>query len=179
MKSRTKVKKILQIFIPLALIFLLLALFIPYKTSLVFYIENTDQIQAFLPIEEGESFQTIYTHSIHLTDVVEKSRVTDDHQIMTYELVYEHFGIGMPSNAYEGETFVYEDGKYHIKNMERIFPSINIRNGKTVSKHRLVWGEEGEHIVWFNDYFKPGGLYTMKIDNLSLWQIMRGVKIHE
>lgn len=157
----------------------ILVLFIPIQTALVFYHPNTSKVVAYLPIQIDEQFQIVFTHSIHLTDVVEKYEVLDDLTIKQYEIVFEEFGIGMPSGANEGETFVQEDGKYYIKNMNLIFPSINIRNGKVVSKHRLVWGKYAEHLVHFNDYLEPGARYTMKIDRLSLWQSMRGVKISD
>ncbi|RDW20454.1 DUF1850 domain-containing protein [Oceanobacillus chungangensis] len=154
-------------------------LFIPYHTALVFYVENTSEIAAYLPLDKEDTFQIIFTHSIHLTDVVEKYIVTDNLEIMQYEMIYEEFGIGMPSNAEEGQTYVYEDGKHHIKDVDTIFPFMNIRNGKTVSEHRLVWGENAEHIVWFNQYFVPGAWFKVKATKLSLWELMEGVKIHD
>src|SRR5699024_4124521 len=108
----------------------------------------------------------IFKHSIHLTDVVEKYEVLSDDTIKQYEFVFEDFGIGMPSKAGEGERFVSEDGKYYIKDMNRIFPSMNIRNGKAVSEHRLVWGGNEEHCIFFNDYFEPGASFTIKINKL-------------
>ncbi|MFD1851975.1 DUF1850 domain-containing protein [Oceanobacillus bengalensis] len=176
--------KLPKLILPLliALLLLLILLFVPFRTALVFYKENTSTVEALLPIKQGETFQIIFKHSIHLTDVVEKYKITSDLNIQQYEFVYEEFGIGMPSNAEEGETFEYIDGKYYIKNMSNIFPTMNIRNGKTVSEHRLVWGtEENEeaHMVWFNDYFEPGAWFTVKVERLSLWDYLKGVKIHE
>jgi hypothetical protein len=175
-------KKKLMITSLLILVLLSLVLFVPIRTSIVFYKENTNHIQAFLPIGKGDTFQIVFKHSIHLTDVVEKYILLDRYKIKQYEIVYEHFGIGMPSNAGKGETFVYEDGKYHIKDLDNIFHSMNIRNGKTVSEHRLIWGpaeDEERHVVWFNEYFKPGAWFTLKFDKLSLWQYLTGVKIHD
>ena len=134
---------------------------------------------AFLPVKTGDPFQIVFTHSIHLTDVVEKYRVLEDGHIEQYEFVFEQYGIGMPSNADEGQEFLYENGKFHIKNMGLLFSSIPVRNGKVVSKHRLVWGKQEEHLVWFNDYFSPGQWYTMKIENLSRWKVLKGVKIDD
>lgn len=172
-----------MILIPIILLLLIIAAFVPFKTALVFYKEGTDHIEAFLPINEGDTFQLIWKHSIHLTDVVEKYEVMENQVIKQYEIVYEHFGIGMPSNALEGETFEYKDGKYHVKDLDNIFPSLKIRNGKTVSKNRLVWdihGSSGQgKMVWFNKYFEPGAWFTLKIKNISLWEYMKGVKIHE
>src|SRR5690606_29367480 len=167
------------IIIFLLLLALSLILFVPFRTALVFYKENTNNIEAFLPIEEGDSFQIIFTHSIHLTDVVEIYEVLPDHSIRQNGMIYEHYGIGMPSNAAEEGTIEYEDGKIHIKDMNRVFPFINLRNGKTVPRHRLVWGDQNQHMVWFIDYFEPGARFTIKIDNLSLWQLLKGVKIRD
>ncbi|HLR68720.1 DUF1850 domain-containing protein [Virgibacillus alimentarius] len=173
-------KKRITLLIGILLLVITLAfMFIPYKTALVFYKENTDQIEAFLPMNTGDHFQIIFKHSIHLTDVIEKYEVTRNHDIKQNEIVYEEFGIGMPSNAQEGEEFVNEDGKYYIKNLENIFPSMNIRNGKTVSEHRLVWGNQAEYRVWFNDYFQPGAWFKLKIEKLTLSQYLKEVKIHE
>ncbi|SER55787.1 protein of unknown function [Gracilibacillus ureilyticus] len=152
---------------------------VPATTALVFYHENTNKIEAFLPLETGDTFQFIFTHSIHLTDVVETYEVTDDLEIKQNEIAYEHFGIGMPSNAGEGEKFTYEDGKYRISKLDNIFSSINIRNGKTVSRNRLIWGNEGENLIWFNQYFDPGAWFKVKIKRITLWEYIRGVRIYE
>lgn len=172
-------RKLLWIVIPMILVVCSVFLFAPFRTALVFYKENTNHIQAFLPIKAGETFQIVFKHSIHLTDVIEKYRITEDLQIEQYEFVYEQFGIGMPSNAEAGEEFVYEDGKYHIKNMSNLFPSINIRNGKTVSENRLIWGKKADKLIWFNDYFEPGAWFTVKVQKMTGWQYLRGVEIHE
>lgn len=173
-------KQIKVIFVTVIIILVLIMLScMPFKHALVFYKENTDQLEAYLPLEPGDTFQLIWKHSIHLTDVVEKYQVLGNGDIKQYEIVYEHFGIGMPSNALEGETFVYEDGKYHIKDLNNVFPTINLRNGKTVSENRLVWGSDDQYIIPLNKYFKPGDWFTLKIDRLSIWDYLKGVKIHD
>lgn len=139
-------------------------------------------MEAFLPISPGDTFDVVFTHSIHLTDVEEKYVITDDLQIKQYEIIYEEFGIGMPSNAEEGETFIYENGKYHVKDLDNHFASINIRNGKTVSENRLVWkynNTDEENMVWFNQFFEPGAWFTVIVEKLTFWEYWKGVKIHE
>ncbi|HIV82244.1 MAG TPA: DUF1850 domain-containing protein, partial [Candidatus Salinicoccus merdavium] len=85
-------KKFLMILLPVILLFtILIFLFIPIKQSLVFYDENTNDIEAYLPMESQDTFQIIFTHSIHLTDVVEKYVVLDNQHIQQYEMVYEEF----------------------------------------------------------------------------------------
>ncbi|MFD1386133.1 DUF1850 domain-containing protein [Oceanobacillus oncorhynchi subsp. oncorhynchi] len=156
----------------------------PIQTALVFHDGESGKMTAFLPLNEDESFSITFTHSIHLTDVVEKYRVTDDLQIEQYEMIYEEFGIGMPNNAGEGEEFIYEDGKYHIRNMKHLFESLNIRNGEVVSNHRLAWGDTDSSAevcceVPFNDYFEPGDWYKVKIEWVTLIDYWEGERIHE
>lgn len=153
----------------------------PIQTALVFHDGESGELTAFLPLSEKDSFSITFTHSIHLTDVVERYRVTDDLQIEQYEIIYEEFGIGMPNNAGEDEEFIYEDGKYHIRNMKHRFESLNIRNGEVVSNHRLGWGDGSNQCceVPFNDYFEPGDWYKVKVDWITLLDYWGGEKIHE
>lgn len=155
----------------------------PIQTALVFNDGESGELTAFLPLKENDHFSITFTHSIHSTDVVEKYRVTDDLMIEQYEIIYEEFGIGMPNNAGEGEEFVYEDGKYHIKNMEHQFESLNIRNGEVVSNHRLAWKDNKQVEecceVPFNDYFVPGDWYKVKVDKITLLDYWKGERISE
>jgi len=153
-------------------------LFILMQRGVVFYKENSEELLAYLPLGAGERFTVIFVHSIHLTDVVEKYVVLSDGNIRQYEMIFSEFGIGMPSNAGAGERFVYEDGLYHIKDMDNVFPSLEIRNGKTVSEHRLEWNRDGVvHQVYFNEYFEPGSWFTLKYKKLSILQMWKGVEI--
>jgi len=120
---------------------IILLLFIPFKSTLVFYEKNTDNIAAYIPLKSGEMFQIIFVHSIHLTDVTEKYELIKDNQIKQSEMIFSDFGIGMPYEVKEHEKIFYEDGFYHLINMDNRFDSMKIRNGKTVSKHRFVWNE--------------------------------------
>ena len=44
-------------------------------------------------------FDIRYTHSVHKTPVQESYYVSESGEIVQYELAYENFAIGMPSNA--------------------------------------------------------------------------------
>lgn len=155
-------------------------LFIPFKSSLVFYDENTEDIVAYIPLKSGEKFQIIFVHSIHLTDVTEKYEITESKQIKQSEMIFSDFGIGMPSEVKEHEEIFYEDGFYHLIKMDNQFDSMKIRNGKTISKHRFVWEKDDrKHMIKFNDYFEPGAWFTVKSDKLSMLDMWKEVKIHE
>lgn len=176
---RTKKKIMITAMLIVCFVLISVAVFIPYQQALVFYKKNTNQLNIYLPIETGDTFQLIWKHSIHKTDVVEKYNVLDT-GVEQYEIVYEHFGIGMPSNATGEEEYVYENGKHHIKNMSNYFSEINWRNGKKVSENRIVWGSsDDEKVAWMNDFVDPGELFTIKIERLSIWDRLKGEKIHE
>lgn len=165
----------------ITLLILIGSLFIPFKSALVFYDENTQDIVAYVPLKAGDSFQIIFTHSIYLKDVTEKYEITTNKKIKQYEMIFSDFGIGMPYEVKDHEEIFYENGFYHVINMNNQFDSLKIRNGKTVSEHRFIWQEKNkkEKRVSFNDYFKPGAWFTVKSEELSLIDIWKEVKIHE
>nr|WP_255706590.1 MULTISPECIES: DUF1850 domain-containing protein [Anoxybacillus] len=147
--------------------------FFPYKLVIAFYLEDSDKLIAFLPIHESPSFQIVYTHSIHLTDVVETYNITNEEFVLT-ELTYENFGIGMPADAEGDEVFEKRDGKYVITNMNRHFPAIHLRIGQVRANHRLVY--EGKQIM-LGEKIGQGVWVRIVPIRMSVWQQMKGVNI--
>src|SRR5690625_5919065 len=95
-------------------------------------------------------------------------------------MFFSDLGIGITYEVKEHEEIFYEDGFYHLINMDNRFDSMKIRNGKTVSKHRFVWNEGNEeHMIKFNDYFEPGAWFTVKNAKLSMLDLWKEVKIRE
>ncbi|WP_017755287.1 DUF1850 domain-containing protein [Calidifontibacillus oryziterrae] len=162
------------VFIPIFLLLIILLVFIPYKDSLVLYDQHTKRVLAYLPFTDQKNFQIMYTHSIHLSDVVESYKISNDQKIIQYELMYEDFAIGMPSNAEAGEKFLQKDGKYYIKNMQRVFPYFDLRTGKVRANHRLLYKQR---VYPMSNFVEPGTLIRIKPDKLSLIQQMKGVNI--
>lgn len=167
----------LTLFLPiLNLAFIPILLFTPMKECLVFQFQNSGHVLAYIPISKGDPFQIKYTHSIHLSDVVDFYFVTKDGNIKQYELMYEDFSIGMPANASEGETFVQKNGKYYLKNMNRIFPSFDLRVGKVRANHTLIYDQKEYPLSRF---IEPGTWVRLKIERINLWQQWKGVNILE
>lgn len=152
----------------------LAVLFVPYQSALVFQFEKTDKVLAFLPIEKDESFSMEYTHSIHLSKVVEMYKLQDNGKIKQIGLMYEDFGIGMPENAGKGETFTKKDGKYYIGNMNRVFPYIDLRIGKVRANHTVLYQNTPYPL---KDSIEPGTWVRITWKQLNMWQQLKGVNI--
>lgn len=166
---------IISFLLPLILLIITILTLIPYKKALIFEQERTAKILAYIPFSKDLSFKIKYTHSIHLSDVVESYQVkTDDGQIRLYELHYEDFAIGMPSGAEKGEIFEMEDGGYTIKNMNRLFPYFDLRIGQVKADHKLIYDNE-EYLL--SQYIEPGTLVRVKSVKLNLVQQLKGVNI--
>ena len=150
--------------------------FVPHRYTVSFYDAKTNELIAFMPIDRKHFFSIQYTHSIHLSLVEETYEVTDNLEIRQIELMYEDFGIGMPSGAQGDESFVYEDGKYYIKDMDRIFPEIVLRVGKVASNHRLVLGNATVPMASFSE---PGSVLKIKPAKLNMWEQWKGVNIFD
>ncbi|GKW45070.1 DUF1850 domain-containing protein [Planococcus sp. NCCP-2050] len=160
----------------LALILILaVIIFIPIEKKIVFIDNREGTLAAFIKTE-NDAFQINYTHSIHLSEVLESYKIMPDNRIRMVELEYEDFNIGMPSNAGEGETFVEKDGKYLITNMER-----------EVDDFRLFVGDVDAHLFFLADghqynlkkTLERGKSYTIKVQRVSLFEQLEGVSLNE
>ncbi|WP_338030675.1 DUF1850 domain-containing protein [Cytobacillus citreus] len=175
MEKRKSVRK------PIFLLFLIISsivimFFIPFRQALVFEFQDTGRPLAYIPFSKEETFKIKYTHSIHLSDVVESYKITEKGYIQQYELMYEDFSIGMPENASEGEIFEQKDGKYFLKNMNRIFPSFDLRIGKVRANHRVIFMNEEYQL---SKYIEPGTWIRIKFKKINIFQQLKGVNILE
>lgn len=171
-------KKMKSFILLVPLIFLCMSIlaFIPIKQALVFEYQNTGNVLAYIPISKKSTFKIKYTHSIHLSDVVESYEPTNEGRIKQYELMFEDFAIGMPSGAAEGEIFEEKDGKYYIKNMNRIFTHFDLRVGRVKANHTLLYEKQEYPLV---NFFEKGTWVRIKISDLNIVQLMKGVNIIE
>lgn len=175
MKDRKPGRQIL-ILLPLILISIAIIFFIPITQALVFEYQNSGKMLAYIPISKEKNFKIKYTHSIHLSDVVESYTVTEEKMIKQYELMYEDFAIGMPENATDGEIFEQKEGKYYIKNMNRTFPLFDLRIGKVRANHRVLYQNKEYPLA---NYIEAGTWVRIKIEKISLFQQLKGVNILE
>jgi len=170
-----KKRTILYAFLLVMSVLLIMSL-IPYKWSFVFFEQRTTNPVAYLPLENEPFFQIRYTHSIHLSDVLETYKVTKKHEIQLSSLEYEDFAIGMPSGAGKGENFVEKDGKYFITNMSQIMPSFNMHIGDVDRELVFRYLEQEHHL---KNYLTRGETYTFQVARLSLVDQLRGARLRE
>jgi hypothetical protein len=154
------------------MLFIGLVLFLPYYPVLCFQYENTKKLLAYYPIEQNERFGIRYTHSIHLTPVLESYYINDKNSIIQFELMYEDFAIGMPSNDDGDGRFIEKDGKYFITDMNRVYSHIDLRVGQVAANHTLIIGQNDE--IPFTSFTKPGSWVRIQMQKINLWQIMKG-----
>jgi hypothetical protein len=155
---------------------IILILLIPYRWSFVFFEQWTSKPVAYLPLNDEKTFQIRYTHSIHLSDVIETYWITKDHSIKLSTLEYEDFAIGMPSDAGEGEKFIEKDGKYIITNMSQVFPAIDILIGDINQDLDFTYKEKEYDL---KEFLVRGDTYTFQVARLSLMDQLRGARIRE
>ncbi|UAL53497.1 DUF1850 domain-containing protein [Bacillus sp. CMF21] len=166
-------KKLIYVF--MLFITILFILFIPFKNTVAFHYEDTSKLLAYLSVKDMDTFQIKYTHSIHLTDVIETYELSNK-QIKQIELSYDTFAVGMPSGPEGDEIFERKGGQYIMSNMNRTFPFIDLSTGQVVANHRVVSkGQEYE----LKKYIKPGTWVRISYETMNLFQLMRGVKMNE
>lgn len=164
-------------------LFIILALstgalfFVPYERSLTFIETRTERPeQFFLPLKNEETFQLVFTHSIHLTDVIESYKVlpTDSFQLLAME--YTDVAIGMPGYAEEGQTLHYENGVYTLKYMDAQLKEFTLHIGDVDYKLNVL--HKGKSIP-LKEHLVRGKSYLVIIQSLSLYDKMKGVELND
>lgn len=167
-----------KIVVPLILFltFLLLTIFfIPIKQAFIFIEYRTDTPRLFyVLLNDDDSFQIRYVHSIHLTDVIESYEVTKDGKIRMVSMTYENLAIGLPGAAEEGETFSVKDGKYTLSYDNNVIDSFTMRIGDVDAD--LAFRYRG-HEINLKQQLERGMSYTFRVTKLSCFQMLRGVNI--
>ncbi|SEB20680.1 hypothetical protein SAMN05421743_12841 [Thalassobacillus cyri] len=150
-------------------------LFYPYQYVLALHTKDTDKPSLFLPVEEGDRFQIKFTHSIHLSDVIEEYEVKDK-KLIPVQLIYEDTAVGMPSNAGEGETFKAKDGKYYITGLKGEHKYIDLSVGQVKAKHTILFKDRS---YLLKEYVGGGTIVRIQPLYINNWELLRGVNVHE
>lgn len=77
-----------------------------------------------IPINKNDIFIISYKHSVALTKVYEYYKIFNN-KIILYEMEFYDQCAGLPTEVYNEEKFIMENGKFKITNMNREFEYIN------------------------------------------------------
>lgn len=132
---------------------------------------ETGQRLAFLNVRPDEEFKIKYIHSIHRTPVLETYHTNGEGTIIQTEMRFEEFGVGMPSGVTGTEIFTQKDGTYILSNMNRTFPSLDIRTGQIIANHTLLYDR---HEYPFSSFSEKGSWVRIKTEKLNVWQWLNG-----
>ncbi|WP_028781908.1 DUF1850 domain-containing protein [Thalassobacillus devorans] len=150
-------------------------LFYPYQYVLALHTQDKGKPSLFLPVEEGDHFQIKFTHSIHLSDVIEEYEIKNK-KLIPVQLIYEDTAVGMPSNAGEGETFEVKNGKYYITGLKGEHKSINLSVGQVKAKHTILFKDRS---YLLKEYVGGGTIVRIQPLYINNWELLRGVNLHE
>ncbi|WP_173917061.1 DUF1850 domain-containing protein [Halobacillus sp. Marseille-Q1614] len=149
--------------------------FYPYQSVISFEVLDEQEEKTYLKIPEGDHFQLTFTHSVHLSDVIEEYKLKND-RLYPVQLIYEDTAVGMPSNGQEGETFTVKDGKYYITELQGFHESITLSVGQVRANHTILYNDES---YLLKDFVGAGSVIKIKPGHESNWNLMRGVTFNE
>jgi len=116
-------KKYVALFGLFIVIIIIMILFLIPVYTLELRSFSGDEIVFSQKVQPGDKFILKYTHSVALTPVWEIFIIDKDYQIVLIETDFLDHGAGLPYTTFENEIFVEEEGRFKIKNMQRIIPT--------------------------------------------------------
>ena len=155
----------------------LILYFIPFQQNIIFTETRTEQpSRYFIPLKDEDEFQLIFTHSIHLTDVIESYKVLSTNELQLLAMEYSDVAIGMPSYAEKGQTLQFENGTYTLHYEDARIKDFTLHIGDVDYKLDVLY--EGQTIS-LKKQLTRGKSYVVQVQNLSFYQKMKGVELHE
>ncbi|WP_153731973.1 DUF1850 domain-containing protein [Sporosarcina obsidiansis] len=165
---------LLLTFLIVNLVFVLV--FYPYKEVIVLEEVRSEQpISYYLPLHSDRHFQVNYIHSIHLSNVKEQYKITENEKLRFEFMQYEDVAIGLPGYAEEGETLKVEDGVYTLTFENRVIDSFVLYIGRVNADLSLQYEHKSYHM---KDFLQRGHSYDFRVTKMSNFDLMRGVRIN-
>ncbi|WP_040227840.1 DUF1850 domain-containing protein [Bhargavaea cecembensis] len=157
-------------------ILLLCFLLLPVFTAFTFTETRTEHPAVHYIRKTGEDrFAIRYTHSIHLTDVLESYRVTGDGRIRLLRMEYEDLAIGLPGHAEAGETFTERDGKYILEYEDKTLDSFNLFVADIDADLEFRYDGRRHDL---KKELERGASYLFEVKRLSLLGMLKGVNMN-
>lgn len=127
----------------------------------------------YIKVTNENSFQIVFTHSIHLTDVIETYEIGDTN-FRLLSMQYSDVAIGMPAYAEDGQTLIYEDGIYTLSYEEESLDDFNLYIGDV--DYGLAFKYEAKQVD-LKELLGRGNTYNLSIQHISLLDWWKGEKI--
>ncbi|ATP38806.1 hypothetical protein CSE16_01570 [Solibacillus sp. R5-41] len=153
------------------------AVFIPFQRALVFTeTRNEEPTVNYVLLNSGNDFQIVFTHSIHLSDVIESYRVLTSNEFQLVSMKYSDVAIGMPGHAEEGQALIYENGVYTLRYDDAKLPNFTLHIGAVQQKLILQYGDEEYNL---KKNLVKGKSYFTEVRKISFYEKMKGVKLND
>ena len=119
---------------------------------------SSNRLLAQYPVEKGDLFTIIWTHSVTRQPVTEVYRINEDLTIGIEEMRFSEPGPNLPAGP-EGTTqWEIEAGVFRVYNYQLTFEALPVRIGQMVADHTLLLHEK---TIPLQELSRPGGLITI------------------
>ncbi|MFP3917757.1 DUF1850 domain-containing protein [Lysinibacillus telephonicus] len=147
-------------------------LFLPIHQVFSFTEIRTNHPEKFyINISDENVFQIRYTHSIHLTDVLETYEIADANNLKLVSMEYEDVSIGMPAYAEKGETLAYEDGRYILSFEDKVLSDFTLYVGDIDLDLYFLYDDQSYNL---KSFLQRGKSYLFEIKKVSLIEKWKG-----
>ena len=137
-------------------------------TAVVLYDDMGMEKYRFLPLDGR--FTIRFLHSWAHSPVDEVFQIDAKNNIVLKETFYEDFGAGLPHEPeHPLSSMTVENGKIHIRDINRIISDLQVRTGRYIAAHTLIYRDRH---VSFSDFASPGDAVIFKTQSVKryvLW----------
>ncbi len=159
------------------IILVVVFLFLPvFKVFSFTETRTTNPQMYYIEVSNDTEFQVRFTHSIHLTDVLENYNITNINKLKLVSMEYEDVAVGMPAYAEEDQTISYEHGKYTLSYDNKILNNFTLYVGDV--EYDLFFHYDGKDYN-LKKSLERGSSYLFEVKNVTIYDKLKGVLISD
>jgi len=119
----------------------------------------------------NERFTVRFLHSWARSQVDEVFQIDRENNIVLKETVYEDFGAGLPHEPENPlSSMAFENGKIYIRNIDRIVSDLQIRTGRFVAEHTLLYRDNR---IVFSNIVARGDVVIFKAQSIKRYVLIQ------
>lgn len=141
-------------------------------TAVLIYNPQGSVLYRFVP-GDSNRFTLRFLHSWARSPVDEIFEVASADVIYLVETLYEDFGAGLPHEPEPGrpkDSMKVEDGKIHITQINRRIPDLQVRIGRFVANHELLYGNKKIPLA---EIASPGEALVFRAERIRRYELWK------
>lgn len=126
--------------------------------------DNENKVLMSTLVDEGETFEVNWIHSVSKRPVIEKYKILETDKITIDEMKFDTFSANLPARPDYDTKWEYKKDHIRVYNYDVEFDEVPVVIGQVVADHILCIKNK---VVYLRQLYRPGGFVHIKVKKMN------------